>query len=253
MDKLTEIKEKLNAIYEEYKANKSQLNNDKTKKSAKLISEMTFSDDGSPSDVAFELSRFSAEVVKTYFEYLTESAVVSIEVLDEILREFMATDKDKAKSQYYVPKFVFAVTSIVKSYGDRASESKQLPRLVTFIAKFAVKSDKNKNKFRSLINNTNGEIFMLDYSDINKNSLVNIWNVTKNIFPDLSGAKYESFITEWGVKYGFLHGDKVTAPDTDSAEEQIKKTEEETEKVHQPKKRTKFLRVKRLRKNFTTD
>ena len=68
MDSKTEIKEKLNAIYKEYKDNKSQLNGEKTKNAAKLIVEMTFSDNGNPSDVAAELARFSADIVKVYFE-----------------------------------------------------------------------------------------------------------------------------------------------------------------------------------------
>ena len=232
MDKLNEIKEKLNAIHEEYKTNKFQLNKDKTKTAAKLIVEMTFSNNVSPSDVAFELSRFSADVVKTYFDYLTESAIISAETLDEVLKEFLSACKITNNN---ITKFIFVIKSIIKNYKGNVSELKQLPRLVASVAKLAVKSDKCRNKFQALINNTDGEIFMLDYSDINKNSLVNIWNTINNIFPDLSSAKYESFITEWGVKYGFLHGDKVNTSDTGSiekqTEKQVKSTEEKTDVI----------------------
>ena len=204
MDKLTEIKEKLNAIYKEYKNNKSQLNGEKTKRAAKLIVEMTFSENVNPSDVAAELARFSADIVNIYFDSLTKSANIPLEVLDEVLKEWYSTDKDSKLSQHYVQKYVFAVTAIIKNYKDKSLKSTQIPRLVAFIAQFAVKSDKHKGKFQTLINNTMAGIFMLDYSNISKNSLINVWNATKAIYPDLSKARYESFITEWAVKYGFI-------------------------------------------------
>jgi len=204
MDKLTEIKEKLNVIYKEYKDNKSQLNGEKTRMAAKLIVEMTFSENVNPSDVAAELARFSADIVNVYFESLTKSANIPLGVLDEVLKEWYSTDKDSKLSQHYVQKYVFAVTAIIKNYKDKSSKSTQLPRLVVFIAQFAIKSDKHRSKFQTLINNTMAGIFMLDYSNISKNSLVNVWNATKTIYPDLSKAKYESFISEWAVKYGFI-------------------------------------------------
>ena len=80
MDKLTEIKEKLNVIYKEYKNNKSQLNGEKTRMAAKLIVEMTFSENVNPSDVAAELARFSADIVNVYFESLTKSANIPLGV-----------------------------------------------------------------------------------------------------------------------------------------------------------------------------
>lgn len=212
MDKLTEIKAKLNVIYKEYKDNKSQLNGEKTKMAAKLIVEMTFSENVNPSDVAAELSRFSANIVDIYFDTLTKSVSIPLEVLDEVLKEFLLTDKDVKKSQHYVQKFVFAITEIMKNYKDKALKSTQLPRLVIFIAKFAVKSDVNKKKFMMLVNSTMGEIFRLDYTDIKKNSLVNVWNTTNSLFPDFSKAKYESLITEWGKKYGFITPSKTEEP-----------------------------------------
>ena len=175
MDKLTEIKEKLNVIYKEYKDNKSQLNGEKTRMAAKLIVEMTFSENVNPSDVAAELARFSADIVNVYFESLTKLANIPLGVLDEVLKEWYSTDKDSKLSQHYVQKYVFAVTAIIKNYKDKSSKSTQLPRLVVFIAQFAVKSDKHRSKFQTLINNTMAGIFMLDYSNISKNSLVNVF------------------------------------------------------------------------------
>lgn len=204
MDKLTEIKEKLDVINQEYKNNKSQLNGEKTRMAAKLIVEMTFSNEVNPADVALELSRFSADIVNIYFESLTKSAAIPLETLDEVLKEFLLCDKDVKKSQYYVQKFVFAITSIMKNYKDMALNSKQLPQLTVFIARFAVKSDMHRKKFQTLITNTMGRIFMLNYSNVKKKSLINIWNATNNIFPDLSKANYVTIISEWGKKYGFI-------------------------------------------------
>ncbi len=213
MDNLKEIKEKLDAIHQEYKNNKSQLNGEKTRMAAKLIVEMTFSNEVNPTDIALELSRFSADIVNIYFESLTKSATIPLEMLDEVLKEFLLiTDRNVKKSQHYVQKFVFAITSIMKIYKEKALKSKQLPRLTIFIARFAVKSDMHRKKFQTLINNTMGGIFMLDYSNIKKNSLVNIWNATNSVFPDLSKAKYESFIIEWGKKYGFIEDIAVETP-----------------------------------------
>lgn len=204
MDSIIEIKEKLDSLYEEYKQNKSQLNNEKTKEVVKLLTKLTYGKEAKTSDVAAQLARFSADVVNIYFETITKGASISVDVLDEIIHEFLLTDKDASKSQHYVQKFVFTITSIIKNYKDKAITSVQLPRLVAFVARFAVKSEKHRNKFQSLINNTTGGIFMLDYTGINRNSLINIWNTTSALFSDISKCRYESFITEWGTKYGFI-------------------------------------------------
>ena len=224
MDKLTEIKEKLDVIYKDYKNNKSQLNSEKTKMAARLIVEMTFSKNVNPSDVAAELARFSAEVAKIYFDSLTKSVNIPLGVLDEVLKELYDTDKNPKLSQHYVSKYVFAITSIIKNYKDIALKSAQLPILVAFIAQFAVQSNKNRDKFQKLISNTSGGIYLLDYTDIKGGSLTNIWNATKSVFTDLPKDRYESFITEWAVKYGFIASaasEKTTSTDNKVKIEEI--------------------------------
>ena len=224
MDKLNEIKEKLDVIYKDYKNNKSQLNDKKTEMAARLIVEMTFSKNVNPSDVATELARFSAEVAKIYFDSLTKSVNIPVGVLDEILKGLYDTDKNPKLSQYYVSKYVFAITSIMKHYKNIALKSTQLPILVAFIARFAVQSNKSRGKFQGLINNTSGGIYLLDYTGIKRDSLTDIWNATKAIFTDLSKAKYESFITEWAVKYGFIASaapEKTTSTDNKVKIEEI--------------------------------
>ena len=199
-------------IYREYKENKSQLNSEKTKRAAKLIIEMTFSDKFNTADVAAELARFSAEAVRVYFDSLTKPASIPINVIDELLMELYATDKDRKLSQHYVSKYAFAITSVMKYYKEDALKSSQLPALVAFIAGFASKNNKNtfknKEKFQKLINNTDGSIYMLDYNGMDKTSLANIRNATSALFPDISNTKYGFLITEWYKKYGYNQEEK---------------------------------------------
>lgn len=212
MDNSTEVKKELDLIYREYKENKSQLNSEKTKRTAKLIIEMTFSDKFNTADVAAELARFSAEAVRVYFDSLTKSASIPINVIDELPWELYATDKDRKLSQHYVLKYAFAITSVMKYYKEDALKSSQLPALVAFIAGFAAKNNKNalknKKKFQNLINNTDGSIYMLDYSGIEKTSLANIQNATSALYPDVSDTKYGFLITEWCKKYGYNQEEK---------------------------------------------
>lgn len=232
MDNLTEIKKKLDSLYEEYKQNNSQLNKEKTREAAKLLFELTSNKNVAVSDVAFQLSRFSADVVKVYFETITKNKNLPVDLLDEIIKEFLQTNKDANKSQYYVKKFVFAVSSIMRNYKEKAFTSAQLPQLVVFIAQYAVKSDKNRNKFQFLINDTAGKIFMLDYTGIKKESLLNVWNAANSIFPDMSKTKYKPLITEWAKKYGFIKDDSVDPP---AASKQAVKAEEATVSNEVPK------------------
>jgi len=218
MENLDEIKARLDVLYQEYKKNKSHLSPNKMQNVVKLLNVMTFAKDAEVSDIAKQLSRFSADIVKLYFNNITQSRNVTIDFIDEILEElFMAAKKD-SKLQFYVSKFVFAVSAVMKNYGDKAVMSAQLPRLVEFISRYAVRSTKYKDKFQQLVNNTMGGIYMLDYSSTNKTSLPNIWNATKSIYPDLSKAKYEDFITDWGKKYGFIENKAAVKPDNVAAE-----------------------------------
>lgn len=212
MANISETKEKLDSLYQEYKDKNSQLNGGKSKEVVKLLVEMTHYKDVAISDIAEQLARFSADIVNAYFDSITRSRTIPIDLLDEVLKELLMTDKDKSKSQYYVSKFAFAISAIMKNYKDKAMSSTQLPNLVAFVARFALKSEKNKGKFQQLINNTMGGIYLLDYSGLNRDRTVNIWNATNNSYPDLSKAKYESLIIEWGKKYKFIRDDSSNKP-----------------------------------------
>ena len=47
----------------------------------------------------------AANIVNAYFESLTKSVTIPLEVLDEVLKEWYSTDKDSKLSQHYVQKF----------------------------------------------------------------------------------------------------------------------------------------------------
>ncbi|MCD7811029.1 MAG: hypothetical protein LUG91_04135 [Ruminococcus sp.] len=224
MDNLIEIKEELDIIYHEYKNNKSQFRANKSKNTAKLIADIVFSKSGSPHDVAVEIARFSAKVAANFFEIITRDRKAPFKYLEAVLKELLEIDTDSKLSQYYVPKFTSAIISMIRCYKDEVNHSTILPELVEFIAHFAAKSDKNKEKFCNLINNSAGKIFKLDYSSINKNSLLNIWNVTNNIYPDLTQSKYESLIYEWGKKYGFIKDVNTKASNKQNNSVKIEKT-----------------------------
>lgn len=218
MDNTTRIKEQLDSLYSEYQKNKSQLNGAKTKEVAKHLAALSNSNN-EMKYIAEQLSKFSADVVRSYFDAITKINGLPISLLDDVLIEFQKADSNPKSSQYFVQKYVSAITVIMKNSGEKALTSTQLAKMVTFIARYAVKSDKNKTKFQNLVNETSGGIYMLDYSKGNHNSLLNIWNVTKAIFPDLSKAKYESFIIEWATQYGFM---KSSSSENESIDKTVK-------------------------------
>ena len=163
MGDINSIKERLDTIYEEYKKQNSWLNKTQTRETANLLVQMSLIDGINIMDIAQQLARFSAEVTQSYFEKLTARSSVSLERIDDLLKAFLSTDRDVNKSQYYVSKFVFTVSEIIKNCREKALQSTQLPKMVVFVARFAVNSDKYKKKFQNLVVNTDGKIYLLDY------------------------------------------------------------------------------------------
>lgn len=145
MDNATKIKDELDVLCTEYKNNKSQLSVEKTKRVSNLLIELTYCKDSDVSDVAFQLSRFSADVAKMYFESITIIRKAPIELIDEILKALISTIKDPSRSQFYVKKFVYAVIAITKNYTDKALDSNKLPFIVAFVASFALRSLKKQS------------------------------------------------------------------------------------------------------------
>lgn len=191
MDNINELKAQLDNYYH----NEDTFNGEKIKAVTKIIIDITLSKNGTPYDVATELKRFPANISKEFFESITKDKL-SLGVIEDVLKELLVIDTNSKFSECYVSKYTYAIILIIGCYKEEAFQSQILPQLVASIANFAVKSEKEKKKFRKLINNSNGEIFKLDYSSISKSSLESIWSIINNIYSDLSKSSYE-FIATW--------------------------------------------------------
>lgn len=212
MDNITEINKKLNALYDEYIKKGNKLSDGKTNEVVLLLARMTGDPNCSTKTIAEQLSRFSAKICQMYFDTLTKTTKPSILVIDDLLRDFLTIANSAKQPQHYVKRFADTIVPIIKNYKDAVFESKVISSLVSFIARFAVNSRNSKEVFQNTVNKTNGAIYLLDYSNVNSKSMKNIWNVTNDVFHDLSKAKYESFITEWAIKYGFITPSKSEEP-----------------------------------------
>ncbi|MCM1329127.1 MAG: hypothetical protein NC253_06750 [Ruminococcus sp.] len=231
MDKLTDIKVQLDALYREYKDNGSKLNSSQSKKTVALLVKMTNSNEINAVEIVNQLTLFPAEITRIYFEQITKGGVLPIDLIDMLLNEFLLSDMDTNKSQFYVLKYVSAVSEIMKNYKGKALQSVQLPKLVAFIARFAAKPTTSyKEKFKKMIDNTDGGIYVLDYSDLSKQDTENIWNVTNMIYPELSKSKYSDFITDWAFKYGFASKQTIDEQSSDNSAEK----ESDTISTEQP-------------------
>ncbi len=207
MNNITEIKAQLEIYYQEYKENKNTMNASKTQEASKLIADIVSSEKGSPCDAAYELTRFPSEVSKVFFDTLSKSKALPFNDIESVLKELLASDINEKLSQSYAIKFVFALVPIIRCYKDEAFHSPTLPYLVEYIALFVIKSEKNKNKFYSLINQSSGEVFNLDYSALNKENLANIWKAINTVYPDYNNSRYKALIMEWGKRYNFIQDD----------------------------------------------
>lgn len=214
MDSITE--KKLDSLYEEYKQKNSQLNGAKTKEITNTLVILTNGSEVEISYIVHQLTRFPAELSKQYFDSLTKDCGISIEKLDEILKEYLLEAGRNNKAKAFISKYAFTVTSILSNYDKASASSVQLPRLVSYIACSAVKNKESQKKFESLINHSFGRVFWLDYSNVEKESLQNIWNATNNIYPDITASKYKQLILKWGEQYGFM-GDETFVNDGSEA------------------------------------
>lgn len=212
MDNITEINKKLNALYDEYIKKGNSLSDGKTNEVVLLLARMTGDPSCNTKTIAEQLSRFSAKICQMYFDTLTKTTKPSILVIDDLLRDFLTIANSAKQPQHYVKRFADTIIPIIKNYKDAVFESKVISSLVSFIARFAVNSRNSKEVFQNTVNKTNGAIYLLDYSNVNSKSMKIIWNVTNDVFHDLSKAKYESFIMEWATKYGFITPTKAEQP-----------------------------------------
>lgn len=245
MDKLTEIKEKLDALYEEYVKKDNNLSEGKTKEVVLLLAKMTGDPNSNTMTIAEQLSRFSYRICQMYFDALTKNTKPKISVIDDLLIDFLTIAEKSKQPQHFVKKFENTIIPIIKKYKNDVLNSRALQSLVVFVADYALNSKTSKESFKSIINKSEGAVYLLDYSETPKKSLETIWKVTNIIHSDLSKAKYESFITEWATKYGFIKttsskepastDEKATNEKSAVAKENTKK---ETSAVVQPTTKT---------------
>ena len=201
MDK-NEIIKKLDGLYGAYLKKNNNLTMDEKKEVIKLLN--VLSRNGEMKDIAVQLARFSGELTGLYFEGIIKSGIFSIKTIDELLQSlYMECDKEK-KKQNVVNKYINAVSAVLRNTSKDLSASAVLPEYVGFIADYAVKSEKNQNRFQGLIGNTKGKIYQLDYSKEEQKTLESIWKVTCKIFPEISNKAYCEMITAWAEKYGFV-------------------------------------------------
>ncbi len=223
MENITQINKKLDAFYEEYIKKGNKLSDGKTNEVVLLLAVMTGDPNSNTMTIAEQLSRFSAKICQMYFDTLTKKTKPSILLIDDILRDFLTIANSAKQPQHYVRRFADTIVPIIKNYKDAVFESKVISSLVSFIARFAINSRNSKEVFQNTVNKTNGAIYLLDYSNVNSKSMKNIWKVTNDVFQDLTKAKYESFITEWAIKYGFI---TPSAPEAPTSTNKAVKTEE---------------------------
>ncbi|MDO5151329.1 MAG: hypothetical protein Q4D76_18375, partial [Oscillospiraceae bacterium] len=202
MNDINEIKKQLDELYNDYKEHKNDLNKEKTNKVVNFLLAMTYSKDATENDVAKELSRFSIEICKFYFRNLIKTSGKNVDVIDRLLESLLLADDNKNKSAFYAQKYSNIVNIVLTSASTSVFSSKMLGKIVLIVAKSA-KSEKQIESFKNLINNTDGTLFLLDYSAFEHHELDCLWKLTQSIFPDMSKCKCEDYINDWSKKYDF--------------------------------------------------
>lgn len=205
MENITEMKSRLDELYQEYRNKKNaKLSAGKLQEISDLLLEMTRMESGGIDATANELARFPAIVSQRYFETLTKEKCFSVEMLDELLRQFMMKDRDASKTQYFIPKFAGAVAAVMKSGQEVVLSSGQLPILFSITAKYAVNKGIGAEKYEWILFASDGAVFRLDCSKLKESSLKNIWNATNKVLPQVKSAACKERFQEWAQKYGFI-------------------------------------------------
>lgn len=202
MNDINEIKKQLDEFYKDYIDHKNNLSKEKTGKVVHLLLMMTHNKEAKEIDIAKELSRFSYWVCCRYFENLTKSTSTNIQIIDAVIKEMLSVDTDKTKSAVYAKKYSMTLNLLINNSNTNIFKSKMSSKLLLYIVK-AAKTDNQKNDFKDLVTKTEGNIFLLDYSEADRSSLYDLCQLTKSIYPDLSKCKYYNEMSEWGNKYGY--------------------------------------------------
>lgn len=125
-----EIKAKLDALYDEYKRNKSMLNKDKTIIAASEI--IKLSQNGTLGDTINELVRFSSDVCKEYFIQYTK-VCNDVTFIDQFISSIISAVDLKSKCSYQ--KLAYVVVGISCGNRDVFIHSSQIPIVISLLAK----------------------------------------------------------------------------------------------------------------------
>lgn len=212
MENKVEIKEKLEELYHKYKNNKNKLNKEQTVNAAILLKELAVSEE--TTYAAKQLARFTEGVSREFFSVLTADGSVSDEVVYEMLDliiEVYQKENNQQNKNNMLGKFLAAAESILKNNREIACSSTQLPIMISLAAQAAFSLDTLMNKFRAFVVNSEGGLYLLDYSGVSEYAIGNIWSITNKIYPDILRSKYLALITQWAEK------NHIDIPNADSS------------------------------------
>lgn len=213
MDNLTEIKAELDRLYEQYKKNKSSLNDTQTEEAVCLLKKL--SQNGDTKDVAERLVVFSEKICSQYFDELTRGAVVPIDIVESIINDYKI--KSKERNYTSTKKNAAMVIKVVNNYSEVAYSSKILAELTALAA---LKSGENNKQFKRMIQETKGHIFLIDYTTVNKKDLNNVCKIAMMLSLDNEIKPYNDLINSWAEKYGFIEKvKKENIPEDDTVAE----------------------------------
>ena len=218
MENKVEIKEKLEELYHKYKNNKNKLNKEQTVNAAILLKELAVSEE--TTYAAKQLARFTEGVSREFFSVLTADGSVSDEVVYEMLDliiEVYQKENNQQNKNNMLGKFLAAAESILKNNREIACSSTQLPIMISLAAQAAFSLDTLMNKFRAFVVNSEGGLYLLDYSGVSEYAIGNIWSITNKIYPDILRSKYLALITQWAEK------NHIDIPNADSSAKMEKK------------------------------
>jgi len=199
---INEMKKQLDDIYAEYKSKNNKLSDGKSNTVVQLLLVMTNNANAQEKDIASELSRFTSYICMKYFSSLTKSTSSNVEIIDGVINAMLSYDTDKTKSAIYAKKYSYILNAVINNSNTGIFKSKMLSKLVMIIVK-STKTDNQKQDFEVLIKKTDGNIYKFDYTSFDHHVLFDLYQLTKELYPDMMKCKYVNEISEWAAKYEF--------------------------------------------------
>lgn len=231
MDNINEIKTELDRLYKLYKKNKSSLNVTQTNDVVHLLKKLSQNCDAK--DVAERLVVFSGDVCGQYFDELTKGSIVPLSIVESIINSYIGVNTDTSAERFYVKKYATMVIKVINNYTDTSYGSKTIAKLIALVAYIGLKSDKNMLQFERVVHETQGKVYLVDYSSISERSIANVNKITEVLLHNEKLKAYSSLISDWSIKYGFTENapDNVTVDNKVQIEESVIAKETPTEEA----------------------